>query len=254
VLATADGHAVVPVSLAFPGQAVSFTKQGEVFGAGITMVEDVRDPDGNPLGVYQRFFDLRLDETQYGEFRKTEFNLTAQVHIPRLESVRVRSLLQFTDGKTALASRDIHLEGPAASNFAVTSVVLTDNVRKVEGATPDPSNPLQVLGYELALPASPQFISGEKLAVYFGMMHAGRNVITHEPQLRISLAIEQRGKTVARLPGGEIVVAPLDSDAIPFLRQYPLQDLKPGDYSLVVSVDDLVRDQKVTRTATFQVH
>lgn len=243
----------LPVSLGIPGKAIPFIKKGDVFQTEVVMVVVARASNGVAVGEYDRVFDLRLDEAKFQQFREKTFDLTGQVSIAKEESIRVQVVLQLSNGDSAVASREVEWSDPEAKDLKATSVVLTNETNKGTNEERDSSDPLQVSGYKLTLPSEPRFATTDTLTVYVGVLHAGINPITNEPDLRFSPAIKSGDKTVANLPDETVEISQGDSGQLQFLRQYALKDLNPGQYTLEVAIEDLVREERLTRSSEFEI-
>ncbi len=190
-LIAGNGKWAVPVSVLVSGKDVNLDKSANLYRGSLTMVVTVRDLRGSLLGIYQRLFEFRLDENKYREFRKDDFDLTAQVAIPRPEPVIAQTILQLSDGRVALGARRLDLPSATASgDMQITSLVLTNDIKPLSRKAAGSSNALRSSGYELGLLPEPRFSHNDLLFVYFGVANVPVSPTTGEPDLRLSFAIK----------------------------------------------------------------
>lgn len=251
-LGARDGKWSAVASVLVPGKEVRFSKSADFYTAGATFVVVVTDRDGNLLGAYQRNFDFRLDEKKYQEFRETNFDLTGQVAIQQAQPLTVQVILQFSDGRVAVAGEQLSVPSGDGKMY-MTSLVLADSVKPIDQHVADPSNPLQASGYEISLAPAYDFPQDALISAYFGLRNIHISPITNEPDLRVSSAIEADGKVVKSFPDVEINALRPGRNDFDFIEPLNLKNLGPGKYTFEVVVKDILTDFSVNASAGFYI-
>ncbi len=250
LLLAPDGNLAAPVRVSLPGKSVHFESNAKSYRAGVTLVLVAHGRDGRLVSVHQRFLNLDLNKKQWKDFEAKDLDISARLAVPELEPLRVQAILQFFNGTVALGERAIAIPA-TTSGPKLTSLLLSDRIEPAQG-TADPSDPLRGDNFQLYLPAQPRFSAADKLTLYFGILDAPLDAATQRPHLRVSYAVRSVA-TVVMSPPAEEIRSSGARDRVLVLKQFDLKGLRPGNYTLEVTVEDLAHHGTASQSANFVV-
>jgi VWFA-related protein len=254
LLLAPSGELAAPVRVSLPTDSVKFEKDPnkDIYRSGVTVVLVAYDTERRIVGVHQRFLNLQFDKKRWQEFRKTDsLDIVARLAIPKLESLSIEAILQFTNGTVAKGARDVPIAAGDESPLRLTSVLLSNHIEAASGPA-DPSDPLRGPNYELFLPAQPHFTSSDKLTVYFGILDATLDPASQRARSQLTFAILKDGKPAMALPAEQAEGAPRQNRLV-VVRQFDLSRLPLGQYTLEVSAEDPVTHKLAHQTAGFVI-
>ena len=235
-----------------PGKSVHFEGNGKSYRAAVTLVLVAHASDGRLVSAHQRFLSLNLDNKQWKDFEGTDLEISGRLALPELEALRVQAILQFSNGTVALGEQAIDI--PAGSSGPrLTSLLLSDRIEPAQGSA-DPSDPLRGENFQLYLPAQPRFSAADKLTLYFGIVDAPLGAGTQWLHLRVMYAVKSGTTLVMSPPAEEMRPSPSSApNRMLVLKQFDLKGLRPGSYTLEVTVEDLTSHRTVSQRAGFVV-
>jgi VWFA-related protein len=239
-----DGTTALPVRVSFPGSSIRFTRNRNLYESNITLVLLAEQGTLAPLSVYQRFIDLRLNKSQWSDFTKKPVDINARLSIPALVPVHVQAIARFADGTVASGERSLEISAASTGGLQISSLLLSDRIVPAEGK-PDPSDPLRGPNYQLFIPKHNDFPSSDQLTLYFSVS----GIAPGTKVLDVEFLLRSRSRVIRRL-GRETIDSPKGSALV--LRQFALNGLEPGHYSVVVNVSSAmsVEQQGMTSTST----
>ncbi len=244
------GDFSAPCSVWIKGDPSVLVKVPDGFTTGITLVVVARDSQGGLVNVAQKSVNLHFTKDGVKEFERSGVRLTAALRIPRLESINLQAVAQFSNGAAATAKFNVDL--PASTGARATSLLLT---QRVDAAKPsaNTADPLRVEDYELVLPTQNVFTSGANLTLYFGVDDMSFDSKSGNPNLKLSIAFKSAGKIVTELPADTLYPLPDSTSRVFFLKQFPLTGFSPGSYVVDVTVEDKAHKTRAVRTAEFSI-
>ncbi|MDA2929444.1 GWxTD domain-containing protein [Acidobacteria bacterium AH-259-O06] len=137
--------------------------------------------------------------------------------------------------------------------LAVSSLILSDSVRKLEEI---PQDRMFVLGDVWISPNLEHvFTTDSNVNVYFQLYGAGIDQSTLNPSVAVSYRILGReGQPILEVEedSGESIHSFSDHRVI-FIKEFSLDQLSPGKYSLKMSVRDRISNQSISLTDRFEV-
>lgn len=245
------GDFALPLSIVLPGDLSSLTKSDRNYTADVTVVLTVRDREGALLDVTQRSIRLNLPKEQAAEFQCSGVRVATGLIVPRLESVDVEAIVQYSNGTTGFARR--HLDA-GATGMRPTSLFLTDSV--LDGpSTAMVDHPalesLQVEKFTFALPRTLEFERGARLTSYFGV--EGISLSRPASDLELKLVLRQGERLIGRLPAPSLFASPKFPDRLLCLAQFDTRDLPAGDYLLEATVTDRKLNTAEIQRAAFRI-
>lgn len=241
-----DGKPALPLRVSFPGSSVRFTRNKNLYESDITLVLLAQQGASAPLSVYQRFFNLSLNKSQWTEFAKKPVDIDARLAIPALAPLRVQAIAQFEDGTVAYGEHDVDVSAPSAAGLQLSSLLLSDHIVPAQGPA-DPSDPLRGQNYQLFLPERTDFPASSQLTLYFGISGMKPGM----PALDVDVSLRSGSQLVRRL--GRETIDPSTSQATALvLRQFALSGLEPGQYSVEVKVSGGAQEP-VTAATSFRI-
>jgi VWFA-related protein len=249
VLLAPNGRLAAPVRVTLPAKEVRFERDldRDVYHGGITFLLLARDSAGHIVSAHQRFINLEFDSRQLAEFQKQMLSIDARMAIPKLEPLTLEVILQFADGTIAIGKQPVALAGGSAG-LELTGLLLTNRVQ-ADAGTPDSGDPLRGEGFQLEVPAKPQFAPGEKLIAILGALNVPQDTSTGKPDLKLSFSIRQSDAvTTDLLP--ERAVGAVGQNTLVVLKQITLRSLLPGKYTLRVTSES-ASGQAANRSADF---
>ena len=252
VLFAPNGRLAAPVRVTLPAKDVSFEKDPvrDVYHGGITFLLLARDSAGRLASAHQRFINLEFDSRQLAEFQKQVLSIDARMAIPKLEPLTLEVILQFADGTLGIGKRLVALAG-SSSGPQFTGLLLTNRVQAEAGA-PDPSDPLRGAGFQLEVPAKPQFAPGEKLTAILGASNVPQDASTGKPDLKLSFSIRQADAEMATLAPDHVMGA-AGQNLVLVLKQVDLSSLGPGKYTLLVTAESSSGQAAASQSADFAI-
>ena len=252
VLLAPNARLAAPVRVTLPASKVSFEKDPDrdVYHGGITFLLLARDLAGHIASAHQRFIDLEFDSRQLADFRKQRFAIDARLAIPKLEPLALEVILQFADGAIAIGKQELALAG-SSTGLQLTGLLLTNRVQAAAGTT-DAGDPLQGEGFQLEVPAQPQFAPADKLTAYFGALGVPQVASSGKPELELSFSIRQADALIATL-SPEHAVGAAGQNLLLILKQIDLSSLGPGKYALQVNAESSSGRVAATQSADFSI-
>jgi VWFA-related protein len=259
-----DGKLAAPVRVSLPARMVTLEREGDHYRGGVTLVLLARDSSGRPVSVYQRFLTLDLTHKQWEEFRRKNLDISARLSLPELKPLTVEGILQLPSGTVAQGHCEIVPSTPAqaagpgsafrpAPNLdagpALTSLLLSNSIVPAQG-TADPGDPLRGENFQIDLPVAARFAPSDKLTLYYGILLG--DPIGPGRRLRASYAIKSAAGASAPLPAEELTVRPPQNRLL-VLKQFDLNRLAPGKYTMEVTVADAFTHSSASTSAGFSV-
>jgi VWFA-related protein len=259
-----DGKFVVPVRVALPAKLVELERDGDHYRGGATLVLLARDQTGRPVSVYQRFFSFDLTHKQWEEFRKRNLDISARLSLPELKPMTVEGILQLPSGTVAQGHCEVLPSIPASapvansssgppptldSGPALTSLLLSNSIFPAQG-TADPADPLRGENFQIDFPARARFAPGDKLTLYYGILL--RDPTGQSRRLHVAYTLKSSAGVLAPLPAEELTLRPPQNRLL-VLKQFDLNRLAPGRYTMEVSIADASGHGKVSTSAGFSI-
>ena len=252
VLLAPNGRLAAPVRVTLPAKEVKFEKDParDVYHGGITFLLLARDSAGHIASAHQRFINLEFDSRQLADFQKQTLAIDARMTIPKLEPLALEVILQFVDGTIGIGKQHVALAS-SATGPQLTGLLLTNRVQAASGPA-DPADPLHGAGFQLEVPANPQFAPGDKLTAYFGALGVPQDASSGKPGLELSFSIRKADAVIATL-SPERAVGAAGQNLLLILKQIDLRSLEPGKYALQVTAEDSGGQVAASQSANFTI-
>lgn len=253
LLSNLNGDWRVPVSVWLPGSLAWLSKANGGYDSWITLVLTARDRRGKLAEVLQKTVKFDLPRKQQSDFERLGFRITASLSVPRLEPLELQAVLQFSNGKTAVAVRKLEISEVAGAR--ITSVLVTPRVLTAPpiSQAEAEADPLRVRNFELVLPSEPRFAPSERLTLYFGLADVTFDTASGKPLLDAGIAIRSGGKLLRQLDANGFYPAPKAPHHLLFLKQYDLAGLAPGSYTLQAVVRDRAKNTTAVSETNFTI-
>ena len=252
LLVDSEGKPSVPIAIQFPPRSVRFQKQGSQYTAGITLVIAVRNSSGNLVGVHQRFTTLKMNAVKLKNFKKSAVYLYTHISVPRLEPLKVQTIVQFSNHRFAVSECGIQPSDPSGGP-ELTSLLLTNIIFRAPGLM-DPRDPLRVSTYELFLPPREIFSRGSQTTFLIGVLDYPTHSTTLAAPITLAVNILSGKKVVKRIPAGSLRPVNMgDSGRAQIVRQVSLAGLPAGPYTAEVTATDSVHHSSNTQEAPFEI-
>ncbi len=259
-----DGKFTAPVRVSLPARMVTLERVGDHYRGGITLVLLARDSSGRPVSVYQRFLTLDLTHKQWEEFRKKDLDISARLSLPELKPLTVEGILQLPSGTVAQGHCEVVpsappsapnpdiVSGPAPNlggGLALTSLLLSNSIVAAQG-TADPGDPLRGENFQIELPMAARFAPSDKLTLYYGILLAYTTGLGQT--LRASYTIKPAAGAGAPPTAEELTLRPPQNRLL-VLKQFDLNRLVPGKYTMQVTVADALTHSSASTSAAFSI-
>jgi len=259
-----DGKLVAPVRVSLPARMVTLERAGDHYRGGVTLVLLARDASGRPVSVYQRFLTLDLTHKQWEEFRKKNLDISARLSLPELKPLTVEGILQLPSGTVAVGHCEVvpsaKTPAPATSSVAgpapkldtgpaLTSLLLSNSIVPAQGAG-DPGDPLRGENFQIELPVAARFAPSDKLTLYYGILVANTSGL--DRRLRASYTIKPVAVAGPPPTAEELTLRPLQNRLL-VLKQFDLNRLAPGKYTMQVTVADALTHRSASTSAGFSI-
>jgi len=241
----------VPVSIWLAGDQSWVSKTDKEYAAGVTMVITARDNEGKLVDIFQRFVDARWSKDEWKAIEKKGLQIVSSLTVPKMQSVKLDAVLQFSNGATAVGTARLVMPG-SADSARLTSLFMTPRVDVSPTLREGDPPALHIANYQLTLPTQQQFASSDKLTVYFGIDDVAMSD-SGSPRINLALALKSGGKVVKELPAGALHAWEQANNRIFFLDQFDLAGLAPGTYQLEATVKDLARKTTTMNRAEFSI-
>jgi hypothetical protein len=259
-----NGKLVAPARVSLPAKLVTLERDGDHYRGGATLVLLARDHTGRPVSVYQRFLSFDLTHKQWEEFRKRNLDIKARLSLPELTPVTVEGILQLPSGTVAQGHCEVRPSSPAtapASNSgsapapnldsgpALTSLLLSNSIVPAQGVA-DPADPLQGENFQIDLPATARFAPSDKLTLYYGILL--RDATDWSRRFQVAYSIKSSAGVFTPLSAEELTIRPPQNRLL-VLKQFDLNRLAPGKYTMEVTIAEASGHGTVSTSAGFSV-
>jgi VWFA-related protein len=259
-----NGKFVAPARVSLPAKLVTLERDGDHYRGGATLVLVARDHTGRPVSVYQRFFSFDLTHKQWEEFRKRNLDINARLSLPELIPMTVEGILQLPSGTVAQGHCEVRPSVPAAApasnsgagpapNFdsapALTSLLLSNSIVPAQGMA-DPGDPLRGENFQIDLPATARFAPSDKLTLYYGILL--RDASEQSRRFQVAYTIKSSAGVSAPLSAEELTIRPPQNRLL-VLKQFDLNRLAPGKYTMEVTLADASGRGTASTSAGFSV-
>ncbi len=262
-LFASDGKLTAPVRVSLPARLVTLQRAGDHYRGGVTLVLLARDSSGRAVSVYQRFLTLDLTHTQWEEFRKKNLDISARLSLPELKPLTVEGILQLPSGTVAQGHCEVvPSTPPPAPNLeivseppnqgegpALTSLLLSNSIVPAQGIA-DPGDPLRGENFQIDLPVAARFAPSDKLTLYYGILVANTDGLGK--RLRASYTIKPVAGAGAPPTIEELTLRPPQNRLL-VLKQFDLNRLAPGKYTMQVTVADVLTHSEASTGAGFSI-
>ena len=257
-----DGKFVAPVRVSLPAKLVRLEASGDHYRGGATLVLLARDATGRPISVYQRFLTLDLTHKQWDDFRKRNLDISARLSLPELKPLIVEGILQLPSGTVAQGRCEVLPSIPApaptsgggpAPNFdsgpALTSLLLSNSIVPAQGIA-DPADPLRGENFQIDLPPTTRFATSDKLTLYYGILP--KDLTETRRRFRVSYTIKSSAGAFAPLRAEDLAIR-LPQNRLLVLKQFDLNRLTPGKYTMEVRIADASGHGTASASAAFSI-
>ena len=253
LLFDAEGHPSLPVTIQFPNKDLSFERQGDQYVAGITLVVAARDASGKLVGVRQRFQDIRLTKDEWKVFTRKPTVLEAQLRVPRLESLNLQGVIQFSGRKEATVEG--HIATPSSeAGPKLTTLLLTNRVSRASGPL-DSGDALRIGDYRMSLPPRAVFSPEDQITMLIGALDLPFNPVTHAPEFDVSFAVLSGSNAVIHDRPDHVQYSGSGHAGRALLaKQVSLKGLAAGHYVAQAFVTDHLTHSTRVQSAPFEVH
>jgi hypothetical protein len=135
--------------------------------------------------------------------------------------------------------------------LSTSSIILADNIEKL--SLKQVAHGQFVIGGSKVHPNVVDIFSREKtMGIYFQVYNLGIDEKTHKPSATIEYVLKKGDQEVSRFMEDQDKLAGA-SQQMTLEKLYPLRDLEPGRYSLVVNVTDNLTKRTISPVAKFEV-
>lgn len=253
LLFDAEGHPSVPVTIQFPTRDLTFERQGDHYVAGITLVVVARDATGKLVGVHQRFEDVKLTKEEWKDFTRKPTVLDAQVRVPRLETLNLQGVIQFSGRKSAAI--ESRVTTPAAETGPKLTTLLLTNRLIQHAGPPDSGDPLRIGDYQMSLPPQAVFSREDQITMLIGGLDLPFDPVTHAPEFDVSLAVlSGNNKTVISDRPDHVQYSGSGAAGRALLaKQVSLKGLAAGRYIAQAVVTDHLQHSTWIQSTPFEI-
>lgn len=254
LLLASNGQLAAPVCVSIPTKVLRFDKDPhkEIYRAGVTMVLVGRDNSHGLVSAYQRFLTFQFGKKEWKEFIKHDsVEITGRLAVNRLEPLTVEAILQFADGSVGRGEKQLSIPPSDAKGLQLTGILLSNHIEPAAGAV-DPSDPLAGEGFRLVLPSQPSFSPSDKMIAYFMALNLWPDPAAHRAQITLSYALKQGEKVLRSFPA-ESVEGATGESAMVASKRFDLNQLKPGTYTMEVTVEDQIAHVVAVRDTGFTI-
>jgi VWFA-related protein len=253
LLFDAEGHPSLPVTIQFPTTDLNFEREGDHYVAGITLVVVARDASGRLVGVCQRFEDVKLTKEGWKDFMRKPTALEAQIRVPRLESLNLQGVIQFSGRNSALVEGGVTT--PAVETGPkLTTLLLTNRLSRASGP-PDSGDPLRIGDYQMSLPPRAVFSQKDQVTMLIGALDLPFDPVSHAPEFDVLLAILSGTNTVMSDQPDRVQYSGSGATGRALLaRQVSLKGLAAGHYVAKAVVTDHLQHSTWIQSTQFEIH
>jgi VWFA-related protein len=253
LLFDAEGHPSLPVTIQFPTRDLSFEKQGDRYVAGITLVVVARETSGKLVGIHQRFEDVKLTKEEWKDFIRKPTVLEAQIRVPRLESLDLQGVIQFSGRKSAALEGRVTTPAVEAGP-KLTTLLLTNRLNRAS-VPPDSGDPLRIGDYQMSLPPQAVFSPEDQITMLIGALDLPFDPVTHAPEFDVSLAVlSGNNKTVISDRPDHVQYSGSGAAGRALLaKQVSLKGLATGRYVAEAVITDHRQHSTWTQSTQFEI-
>ena len=135
--------------------------------------------------------------------------------------------------------------------LATSSIILADNIEKL--SMKQAAAGQFIIGSSKVFPnVNDVFNRSQTMGIYFQVYNLGIDEKTKKPSATIEYSLKKGDKEIARFAEDQDKLAGA-AQQMTLEKLYPLKDLEPGPYSLVVNVTDNLSKRTISPVAKFQV-
>ncbi len=222
--------AVVAVEVPFAALAFAQDATKAIYAAHISLVTQVRDPQGNVVEKFTRDLPLKGKLDQLEALKTSNFNFRERFSVPPGRYIVETAVIDQLSGKVG-ARKTSFLASAGASALALSSVTL---VRRYQPAAKDltPEDPFQFQGGRITptLDTNLKAVKGQQMALFFTVYPDPAS--TDAPQ-----AIVQYFKDGVVAGTANLALPAADAQGrIPYVLSSPMDGMPPGSYEVKVII------------------
>ena len=242
----------VPVVVEMPSTAIRFDANKGKHSARLQVLGLVRDSGGNFVKRFGDPVQMDVSDSEYDALKAANVRFVNQVELSAGGDYSFEVLVKdLLSGAITNSQQTLHL-GQAEPALGLSSILLARELYK----TSDTSDPfLMVQGVKLMPSAICQFRNADDMIFYFDIYNPQTDLEKKRSDISIELSFLRDGQVVnAGLPHFQVNDSPGDAfPRITFCRFLHLTGLRPGSYSLVITVKDRLGNKTTSGEAAFSV-
>lgn len=248
-----DDYALIPVTVRFDNQFLTFEKENEVYVARMGVYGRVTSLSGRVMTKFEDDLLVSYRPEFFEKGRSSHSMYQKVLTLPEGQRYKLDLVVKdLKSGKVGILQQAI-LPPSRTDRLSSSSLILANSIRTLQNIPQEET--MFVLGDVWVRPKVDNlFRRSDQLAAYLQLYHFAIDQSRRIPSLRARFRIVREGETVREVveENGESVQY-FSPRRIVLIHLFPLKDLPSGGYTLQVEVHDRIRDQKVKLEESFQI-
>jgi hypothetical protein len=248
-----DTTVLTPITVQLQHKDLTFQNKEGVQRAVVNIYGRITTITGRQVQVFE---DVVTVDSPESLFKQTlERSSRYQKQLPLMSGLYKLDLVlkDLNSGNAGTVYKGFNVPKYPEDRLSTSSIILADRIEKL--SLRQVASGQFVLGGSKVYPNTrdvPAFGKSATMGIYFQVYNLTMDEKTHKPSANIEYVLKTGDKEISRFQEDKEVLSGA-SQQMTLEKLFPLSDLDPGKYSLVVNVTDNLSNRTVSQVARFEV-
>lgn len=247
-----DETVLTPVTVQIANSNLQFQDREDVMHGVVDVFGEIVNLSGHIVSTFEKTLVLDVPDDKFQEYKNYS---TVYQEATLLRPGRYKLSLVLKDELNGhLGTEELGIRVPDFSEDELTysSIILCDQIQPLTTSEAR-YGPFWIGGWKVRPSVNSVFTRDRRLGVYMQVYNLGIDERTHKPSLDVRYVITKDGKPVLDQPEDAANLRKA-SQQFTAVRSIDIQGFAPGRYSVHIKVNDNIKKQTVSPSATFEVH
>jgi GWxTD domain-containing protein len=246
-----DDTVLVAITVAMKNSDMTFKQQEGVHQASVNVFGRITTITGRRVHLFEEPIRQVAPDSAYKD--ALERTSLYQTTVPLASGVyKVELVLKdINSGDVGTIYRSIRVPKFPEDQLATSSIILADRIEPLP-AYQAAAGPFVLGGSKVFPNVAETFHRATPMGIYFQVYNLSLDEETQKPSATIEYILKKGGKEIRRFREGKSVSEGALRQ-VTLAKLFPLNNLQPGDYSLVLNITDNLANRTVSPVAKFKV-